>query len=225
MLIDCLSSFLVVCLFWQEHCCYNRWLCFAIIHSVIPYHFKYPGVNPFYINALSNERICSVPVSFKRLYLSIIKPHLLLKRHVRNPEAVFCYLVADWLAIAVDLGHGNCVCKRAFNWPRLLGICVKHLSVMVSRCWTSRHRILNSLWSFRVAQDLKSNVENADIYIIDKSLDLSHVTIRANDRDAWKDLCRRVMSAKDGKRDWWWWLASGAVIGWALVKLWQKFYF
>ena len=44
-----------------------------------------------------------MPVSFKRLYLSIIKPHLLLKRHVRNPEAVFCYLLADWLAIAVDL--------------------------------------------------------------------------------------------------------------------------
>ena len=47
---------------------------------------------------------------------------------------------------------------------------------------------------------IKTDLESADINI-DKSLDLSHVTNLANDRVAWKDLCRRVMSAKDGKRD------------------------
>ena len=48
---------------------------------------------------------------------------------------------------------------------------------------------------------VKTDLENADINIINKSLDLSHVTDLANDRVAWKDVCRRVMSANDGKRD------------------------
>ena len=48
---------------------------------------------------------------------------------------------------------------------------------------------------------LKKDLEREDIHIIDKSLDLSHVTNLANDRVAWKDLFRRVMSAKDEKRD------------------------
>ena len=48
---------------------------------------------------------------------------------------------------------------------------------------------------------VKTDLENADIHIINTSLDFSHVTNQANNRVAWKDLCRRVMSAKDGKRD------------------------